>query len=103
MFALSFVFLTIANLCFVVLATVCHSIFMLGALMMVLLQHSTYSVCLEGWIVAIFLYFQRMDLGECPKIHDLALRADFEKASHAKDYYYDIDVSIHIVLMCIYS
>jgi hypothetical protein len=40
-----------------------------------------------------------MDLGECPKIHDLALRADFEKASQAKDYYYDIDVSIHIVLM----
>jgi hypothetical protein len=34
-----------------------------------------------------------MDLGECPKIHDLALRADFEKASHSKDYYYDIDVS----------
>lgn len=40
-----------------------------------------------------------MDLGECPKIHDLALRADFEKASQAKDYYYDIDVSIHIVLI----
>ncbi|CAB0021007.1 unnamed protein product [Nesidiocoris tenuis] len=32
-----------------------------------------------------------MDLGECPKIHDLALRADFEHASHTKDYYYDID------------
>lgn len=40
-----------------------------------------------------------MDLGECPKIHDLALRADFEKASHSKDYYYDIDVSIGIVLI----
>jgi len=34
-----------------------------------------------------------MDLGECPKIHDLALRADYEKASQSKDYYYDIDVS----------
>ncbi|KAF6199479.1 hypothetical protein GE061_007505 [Apolygus lucorum] len=33
----------------------------------------------------------RMDLGECPKIHDLALRADFEHASRTKDYYYDID------------
>lgn len=33
----------------------------------------------------------RMDLGECPKIHDLALRADFEHASKARDYYYDID------------
>lgn len=35
-----------------------------------------------------------MDLGECPKIHDLALRADFELASKTKDYFYDIDVSI---------
>jgi U1 snRNP component, mediates U1 snRNP association with cap-binding complex len=35
-----------------------------------------------------------MDLGECPKIHDLALRADYEKASKNRDYYYDIDVSI---------
>lgn len=34
-----------------------------------------------------------MDLGECPKIHDLALRADYEKASKTRDYYYDIDVS----------
>lgn len=36
-----------------------------------------------------------MDLGECPKIHDLALRADFEKAQQAKDYFYDLDVSIN--------
>ncbi len=36
---------------------------------------------------------QRMDLGECPKIHDLALRADYEQASKKRDYYYDIDVS----------
>lgn len=35
-----------------------------------------------------------MDLGECPKIHDLALRADFEKAQQSKDYFYDLDVSI---------
>ena len=34
-----------------------------------------------------------MDLGECPKIHDLALRADYAKASKEKDYFYDIDVS----------
>ncbi|XP_014259207.1 putative RNA-binding protein Luc7-like 1 isoform X1 [Cimex lectularius] len=33
----------------------------------------------------------RMDLGECPKIHDLALRADFENASKTRDYFYDID------------
>jgi hypothetical protein len=40
-----------------------------------------------------------MDLGECPKIHDLALRADYEKASHSKDYYYDIDVSSHCCII----
>jgi len=40
-----------------------------------------------------------MDLGECPKIHDLALRADYEKASQSKDYYYDIDVSRRCVVL----
>lgn len=39
------------------------------------------------------IFAQRMDLGECPKVHDLALRADYEKAAKHKDYYYDIDVS----------
>jgi hypothetical protein len=43
---------------------------------------------------------QRMDLGECPKIHDLALRADYELASKSKDYYYDIDVSREDFLFC---
>ncbi|CAG5050578.1 unnamed protein product [Parnassius apollo] len=38
----------------------------------------------------------RMDLGECPKIHDLALRADFELASKTKDYFYDIDATEHL-------
>lgn len=37
-----------------------------------------------------------MDLGDCPKLHDLALRADYENAAKHKDYYYDIDVSIII-------
>lgn len=36
-----------------------------------------------------------MDLGECPQIHDLALRADFEAAQKKKDHFYDIDVSIN--------
>ena len=36
-----------------------------------------------------------MDLGECPKVHDLALRADYEAASKQKDYFYDVDVSIN--------
>lgn len=37
---------------------------------------------------------QRMDLGDCPKIHDLALRADYENAQKNKDHFYDLDVSI---------
>ncbi|XP_055548159.1 putative RNA-binding protein Luc7-like 2 isoform X2 [Wyeomyia smithii] len=37
-----------------------------------------------------------MDLGECPKVHDLALRADFENASKSKDYYYDVDAMEHL-------
>jgi len=38
----------------------------------------------------------RMDLGECPKYHDVALRADFETASKQKDYFYDIDAMEHL-------
>jgi len=38
----------------------------------------------------------RMDLGECPKLHDLALRADYEKASESKDYFYDVDSCEHL-------
>jgi len=44
------------------------------------------------------VFFQRMDLGDCPKIHDLALRADYEQASKKRDYYYDIDVSSRFVV-----
>ena len=33
-----------------------------------------------------------MDIGECINIHDLALRADYEKASETKDYGYTVDV-----------
>lgn len=42
----------------------------------------------------MFILFQRMDIGECPKIHDNALRADFEKAQQKFDHYYDVDVSL---------
>lgn len=38
----------------------------------------------------------RMDLGECPNIHDVALRADYEAAVKKKDYYYDIDAMEHL-------
>lgn len=39
-----------------------------------------------------------MDLGECPQIHDLALRADYEAAQKKRDHFYDIDVSISLPL-----
>ena len=35
-----------------------------------------------------------MDLGECAKVHEFALRADFERAQKTKDYFYDVDVSV---------
>ncbi|XP_033120268.1 putative RNA-binding protein Luc7-like 2 [Anneissia japonica] len=38
----------------------------------------------------------RMDLGDCSKVHDLALRADYEAASKDKDYGYDIDAMEHL-------
>ncbi|XP_037082611.1 putative RNA-binding protein Luc7-like 2 isoform X2 [Pollicipes pollicipes] len=37
-----------------------------------------------------------MDLGTCAKIHDLALRADYEAAIKEKDYFYDIDAMEHL-------
>jgi len=33
-----------------------------------------------------------MDLGECPKIHDIALVADYNNAAKTRDYFYDVDV-----------
>ncbi|XP_043279068.1 putative RNA-binding protein Luc7-like 2 isoform X1 [Venturia canescens] len=38
----------------------------------------------------------RMDLGDCPQIHDLALRADYEAAQKKKDHFYDIDAMEHL-------
>lgn len=38
----------------------------------------------------------RMDLGECPKVHDLAFRADYESAAKSRDYYYDIEAMEHL-------
>ena len=35
-----------------------------------------------------------MDLGPCNKIHEAALKADFELASKNRDFGYDVDVSI---------
>ena len=42
---------------------------------------------------------QRMDLGECPKIHDLALRADYQAAANGRDYFYDVEVCNMKVLL----
>lgn len=38
----------------------------------------------------------RMDLGECPKVHDLAFRADYQTAEKSRDYYYDIEAMEHL-------
>lgn len=41
----------------------------------------------------IYDYFQRMDIGECSKLHDVALKADYEKKSQRREYYFEFDVS----------
>jgi len=38
----------------------------------------------------------RMDLGECAKIHDLALRADYEIASKERDLFFELDAVDHL-------
>uniref|UniRef100_A0A8C5QPG5 LUC7 like n=1 Tax=Leptobrachium leishanense TaxID=445787 RepID=A0A8C5QPG5_9ANUR len=38
----------------------------------------------------------RMDLGECTKIHDLALRADYEIASKEKELFFELDAMDHL-------
>lgn len=44
-----------------------------------------------------FLFcFQRMDLGECLKVHDLALRADYEIASKEQDFFFELDVCLSL-------
>ncbi|KAG9511393.1 putative RNA-binding protein Luc7-like 1 [Fragariocoptes setiger] len=38
----------------------------------------------------------RMDLGSCSKVHDPALRADYESASKERDYLYELDALDHL-------
>ncbi|KAG8556363.1 hypothetical protein GDO81_018043 [Engystomops pustulosus] len=38
----------------------------------------------------------RMDLGECLKVHDLALRADYEIASKQQDFFFELDAMDHL-------
>ena len=44
----------------------------------------------------LVIWFQRMDLGECPKMHEFALRADYERESKKQDYFYDVDACEHL-------
>lgn len=39
-----------------------------------------------------------MDLGECTKIHDLALRADYEIASKERELFFELDVRDRLLL-----
>lgn len=39
-----------------------------------------------------------MDLGECIKVHDLALRADYEIASKEQEYFFELDVSFTLIM-----
>ena len=41
--------------------------------------------------------FQRMDMGECSRVHDLALRADYEAAQEKKDHFYDVDACDYLL------
>jgi hypothetical protein len=47
------------------------------------------------------LFFKRVDLGECAKVHEYALRADYERAAATKNLYYELDVKLTIVLLLI--
>ena len=44
-----------------------------------------------------------MDLGECPKTHSEALRADFEEANKKKNYGFEREVRIYIIAFEIWS
>ncbi|XP_076816611.1 putative RNA-binding protein Luc7-like 2 [Clavelina lepadiformis] len=38
----------------------------------------------------------RADIGDCRKVHDLALKADYEMSQKTKDYFYDFDAYEHL-------
>ncbi len=62
-----------------------------------ILQSTVRQANVNADVYLSMLYFlQRMDLGECPKIHEYALRADYELAARKKDYFYDVDVSLSV-------
>ena len=38
-----------------------------------------------------------MDMGECSRVHDLALRADYEAAQASRDHFYDVDACDYLL------
>ncbi|KRX84676.1 putative RNA-binding protein Luc7-like 2 [Trichinella sp. T6] len=46
--------------------------------------------------VSFIFSLGRMDMGMCSRVHDPALRADYEKASTERDYFYDVDALDHL-------
>merc|ERR1712051_410270 len=62
-------------------------------------KYTDHKVCksfLYGCCPHEILASTRMDLGECPKIHDLALRADYQQAASARDCFYDVEATEHL-------
>ena len=43
-----------------------------------------------------------MDLGECPKVHSEALRADFEEANKKKNYGFEKEVEFYFFVLFIF-
>ena len=48
--------------------------------------------------MTLVMMLKRMDIGQCSRYHDLALRADYEAAvKKGKSYNYEMDVSLLIL------
>ena len=39
-------------------------------------------------------------MGECSRVHDLALRADYEAAQASRDHFYDVDACDYLLQFC---
>merc|ERR1719356_2126447 len=39
----------------------------------------------------------RMDMGDCPRMHDIAFRADYLAAQAKRDHFYDVDACDHLI------
>ena len=48
-------------------------------------------MCMRVWLAS-----QRAELGECGKVHSVALKADFEEANMERDYRYEEEVLEHL-------